>query len=85
MGVLMGIAGSIGINVGQNMQATALDQLPEELKSKPHKSKLWIWGMVIFVGFSLINFAALALVCERAGITFVGPTVEVRLMAPDCD
>ena len=61
VGVLMGIAGSIGINVGQNMQATALDQLPEELKSKPHKSKLWMWGMVIFVGFSLINFAALAL------------------------
>ena len=61
VGVLMGVAGSIGINVGQNMQATALDELPEELKSKPHKSKLWMWGMVIFIVFSLINFAALAL------------------------
>ena len=61
VGVLMGVAGSIGINVGQNMQATALDELPDELKSKPHKSKLWLWGMVIFIIFSLINFAALAL------------------------
>ena len=61
VGVLMGVAGSIGINVGQNMQATALDELPDELKSKPHKSKLWMWGMVIFIIFSLINFAALAL------------------------
>ena len=61
VGVLMGVAGSIGINVGQNMQATALDELPDELKSKPHKSKLWMWGMLIFIIFSLINFAALAL------------------------
>ena len=61
VGVLMGVAGSIGINVGQNIQATALDELPDELKSKPHKSKLWLWGMVIFIIFSLINFAALAL------------------------
>ena len=61
LGVVMGIFGSIGINVGQNMQASGLAALPEEQMTTPHKSTLWIYGMGIFVSFSMLNFAALAL------------------------
>ena len=61
IGVMMGVFGSIGINVGQNMQAQGLSALPDELKTSPHKSKMWLWGMGIFVSFSMLNFAALAL------------------------
>ena len=61
IGVLMGVGGSMGINVGQNLQATGLQSLPEELTLKPHKSAVWIFGLLIFIAFSLLNFAALAL------------------------
>lgn len=56
----MGVAGSIGINVGQNLQASGLRMLPLELRTKPHKSRKWILGMAIFVAFSMLNFVALA-------------------------
>lgn len=61
LGIMMGVAGSIGINVGQNVQASGLQALPVEQHNKPHLSRLWQIGLVIFVLFSLINFAALAL------------------------
>ncbi len=57
----MGVFGSIGINVGQNMQAGGIAKLPDEDKMKPHKSRMWIQGMIVFVSFSMLNFAALAL------------------------
>ena len=61
VGIFMGVIGSVGINVGQNLQATGMQSLPEELRMKPHNSKVWIIGLTIFISFSLINFAALAL------------------------
>ena len=61
VGVLMGVAGSVGINVGQNMQAAAIRLLPEEKKMSPWSSRGWIVGFLMFVCFSLVNFAAFAL------------------------
>ena len=61
VGIIMSVFGSIGINIGQNLQAAAIAKLPEEERSMPHRSKLWRVGMGLFVGFSVINFAALAL------------------------
>lgn len=57
----MGVFGSIGINIGQNLQASGIEELPEELRMQPHKSRKWVTGLSIFIGFSMINFAALAL------------------------
>ncbi len=61
VGIVMGVIGSIGINVGQNVQASGLAAMPEEERSRPHRSWMWRVGMVLFVVFNLINFAALAL------------------------
>ena len=61
IGVSMGVCGSIGINIGQNLQAAGIQSLDMEDRTKPHKSRTWIIGTTIFVVFSLINFAALAL------------------------
>ena len=61
LGILMGIAGSVGINVGQNLQAGGLAALPEEQRSNPCRSRIWIVGQAVFIAFSLLNFAALAL------------------------
>ena len=61
VGVIMGVFGSVGINLGQNLQASGIHELPEELRMKPHKSKKWVVGLSIFIAFSMLNFAALAL------------------------
>ena len=61
VGIGLSVAGSIGINVGQNLQAAGIAHLPEELRTKPFKSKVWQLGMGLFVVFSMVNFAALAL------------------------
>ena len=61
IGVCMGVFGSIGINIGQNLQASGLQALPEEKRHKPHLSKLWRLGLLIFVSFSMLNFGAFAL------------------------
>ena len=61
LGIVMGVVGSVGINVGQNLQASGLQQLPEEERTRPQNSKQWRCGLILFVLFSLINFAALAL------------------------
>ena len=61
LGVLMGVVGSIGINIGQNLQAAGLQKLPELERAKPCKSRMWQVGLAIFIAFSLVNFAALAL------------------------
>ena len=57
----MGVAGSVGINIGQNLQASGLQALPEAQRNQPHRSKLWRFGLTMFILFSLANFAALAL------------------------
>ena len=60
LGIVFGVFGSIGINVGQNMQADGIQGLPEEFReTAPFKSVAWCWGMGFFVGFSMLNFAAL--------------------------
>ena len=61
IGVIMGVFGSIGINIGQNVQASALQALPELERLRPCQSKKWIAGLVVFIAFSMLNFAALAL------------------------
>ena len=74
VGVAMGVAGSIGINIGQNLQAAGIMKLEEQKAMaiakgvekaaadfKPHKSRQWMVGLIIFIAFSLINFAAFAL------------------------
>jgi hypothetical protein len=61
VGILMGTAGSIGINVGQNIQAMGIKELDPIYFSQPWRSKRWQIGLVIFILFCLINFGALAL------------------------
>lgn len=61
VGVLMGVAGSLGINVGQNMQANGIEQLAEVQRVRPQVSRLWRVGLGVFALFAVINFAALAL------------------------
>ena len=61
IGVLMGVFGSIGINIGQNLQADGIQSLPPSLReSAPHQSPKWRVGMALFISFSIVNFAALA-------------------------
>ena len=62
VGIVIGSIASIGINIGQNMQADGLRSLPDDLRdSKPWRSRVWTIGQVVFVTFSMANFAALAL------------------------
>ena len=61
VGICMGVVGSVGINVGQNLQALGMQALPEEERGSPGKSKLWRTGLATFAVFALINFSALAL------------------------
>ena len=60
LGVAMGVAGSIGINIGQNLQATGIKLLPEAQQARPWRSSMWRSGFLIFFVFALTNFAALA-------------------------
>ena len=56
VGVLMGVAGSVGINTGQNMQANGIQK-----EEGAPTTRLWKIGLAVFASFSLVNFAALAL------------------------
>ena len=61
VGVAMGFISQPGINIGQNIQADGLTSLPEELRlTSPWKSQLWAVGLLMFIGFSLLNFVALS-------------------------
>lgn len=62
VGIAMGTVASIGINIGQNLQADGIRNLPEsQRETQPWKSKKWQVGQGVFVSFSIVNFAALAL------------------------
>lgn len=63
LGVSLGVAGSIGINIGQNLQAAGIAKLALAGKraDRPCESQMWIAGQVVFVIFSLINFGCFAL------------------------
>ncbi|KOO53577.1 pentatricopeptide repeat-containing [Chrysochromulina tobinii] len=56
----MGVAGSVGINIGQNIQAMSMQKLDEKGLARPWTSRGWRIGMWMFIIFSIINFAALA-------------------------
>ena len=60
VGISMGVVGSIGINVGQNLQAAGIQSLALERRHEPWRNVTWSLGTALFVSFSLINFAALA-------------------------
>lgn len=85
LGVGMGVFGSIGINIGQNLQAAGLKKLPLEQRAKPCGSRQWIIGMIVFVSFSMLNFAALAfapasILTPLESIQFVTNVVYNRLV-----
>jgi len=76
VGVAMGVAGSIGINVGQNIQAMGIKSLNPSDYTRPWRSKLWRMGLAIFIVFALTNFSALSLapasiLCPIESIQFV--------------
>ena len=56
VGVLMGLTASIGINLGNNMQALGLSKMTKlGLEKKP---RVWWIGTLLFAFASIINFAA---------------------------
>ena len=59
VGVSMGVVGSILINIGQNLQATAMQSSPE-VQQNPGSSVTWRIGLGTFALGSLINFTAFA-------------------------
>jgi len=58
IGVGMGLIGSVGINIGQNLQSNGLKSLAD--RTKPCRSRTWTIGVSIFICSSLINFLAFA-------------------------
>ena len=80
LGICIHVAGSIGINTGQNLQAWGLTELGEKgLKHKPHKSLRWCIGMFIFVTFSIMNFGVFML----ASASILVPLESVRCIQRD--
>ena len=57
LGVIIHIVGSIGINIGQNLQALAL----ANGVTNKCKSKMWLIGLGVFGVASIVTFGALAL------------------------
>jgi len=70
LGIVLGLAGSIAINTGNNLQSLGMYELElsvaeEQIHSKEEKkdlkvcsSKTWVFGTVIFVTGALLNFAS---------------------------
>eukprot|EP00966_Prymnesium_polylepis_P182262 4222438-Prymnesium_polylepis.1 len=59
LGIMMGIAGSVGVNVGQNIQ------------KEENWGKAWnYFGLGVFISFAIVNFVAfgfaLPLCCPRS-------------------
>ena len=61
LGIAIHVIGSVGINLGQNLQALGLERLGAEGLHRPCTSKLWVTGMTVFIISSLVTFSALAL------------------------
>ena len=57
IGVIMGVIGSIMINIGQNFQATGLTTTPQA-QDNPCSSRTWVIGLTIFIAGALLNFGA---------------------------
>lgn len=58
VGIMIGLISSIGINLGQNIQAIGMQE--PGAQEKPCTSKTWIIGLVVFVTGSLGNMVAMA-------------------------
>lgn len=58
-GVVIHVLGSVGINIGQNLQALAIAN--GEVPGCGGSSKMWKIGMALFAVASIITFSALAL------------------------
>lgn len=71
IGVMLGLLGSIGINTGNNLQSFGMHRLEMKTKrnKKDHemdedekinscKSPMWVFGTVLFIATSAMNFAA---------------------------
>jgi hypothetical protein len=65
LGIVIHVVGSIGINLGQNLQALSFNlvsQIGEDgKKSFCNKKTMWSFGMALFAVSSIVTFAALAL------------------------
>ncbi|KAJ8605506.1 hypothetical protein CTAYLR_000036 [Chrysophaeum taylorii] len=67
VGVVLGLIGSVCINMGNNFQSLGMHQLAEENGSdnlKPFESRVWRVGTVIFVCGALLNFASYAFAAQ---------------------
>lgn len=70
LGIIVGVAGSVAINMGNNLQSLGMQQLEEEswrngeegpVSRPPSDSKTWVIGTVVFVSGSLLNFGSYSL------------------------
>lgn len=77
IGVIAGLAGSVAINTGNNLQSLGMQQLelemieeahlagktemPTAAEINPNQSKTWVMGTGIFITGSLLNFASYSL------------------------
>jgi hypothetical protein len=63
IGITLGIAGSIGINIGQNLQFQGISELEAagEPVERPCRSRTWVLGQAVFIVFAIINFGCFAL------------------------
>ena len=90
LGILLGLCGSIMINVGNNVQALGmgLDAAQQDLDVKERSKRpkvLWITGTVTFIVGSVINFvafvfAAASVLAPLEAIQFVSNLVFARFV-----
>jgi len=79
LGIIVHVVGSVGINIGQNLQALGLERLAPEMAQKKCSachSTLWVVGMVTFAISSVVTFGALAL----ASATILVPLESVQFV-----
>ena len=55
-GIILGASASVGINLGNNIQAVGL-----RVKASTGSNKVFVIGTVIFISTSILNFAAFSL------------------------
>jgi drug/metabolite transporter (DMT)-like permease len=60
VGLVMHVVGSIGINVGQNLQSLGVHNLGKEGRDTPCRSTMFVVGLVLFLFAGVVTFAALA-------------------------
>ena len=87
LGILLGLCGSIMINVGNNVQALGmgLDAAQQDLDVKERSKRpkvLWITGTVTFIVGSVINFVALPRVLEGREGGVVDRYGDSNLLSP---